>query len=191
MGKGHQTDTQTDRQKDMSTQWLTRPRGHISPMDLWESNIRHYDFRPPSPFLRSPPSGSDHAPWILKRGGLESSGQRLIYSIRFIDILGFQFFFGFFKDIFWIFFGFNLFLKLLKLLQKVTEVTTKHQKWPKICHLFFPKGKKKALGAVMSEYHKMDTNKYKNIFGCHIFTKQISKYICTPDIAPIQTRIIF
>ena len=34
-------------------------------------------------------------------------------------------------------------------------------------------------------------NKYPNIFGCHIFTKHISKYICMPDIAQIQIGIIF
>ena len=78
---------------------------------------------------------------------------------------------------------------------------------------------KKNVHLVMSEYHKMDTNKYPNIFGCHIIhgtniqkyldailcTEQISKYIrmaliyvtniriyfCTPEIAQIQIRIIF
>ena len=34
-------------------------------------------------------------------------------------------------------------------------------------------------------------NKYTNIFLCHIITKQISEYICTPDIAQIGIRIIF
>ena len=43
----------------------------------------------------------------------------------------------------------------------------------------------------MSEYHKMDTKEYPNKFGCHIFTKQISEYIRTPEIAQIQIRRIF
>ena len=34
-------------------------------------------------------------------------------------------------------------------------------------------------------------NEYPNIFGCHIFTKGVSKYICTPEIAKIQIQIIF
>ena len=34
-------------------------------------------------------------------------------------------------------------------------------------------------------------SEYPNIFGCHIFTKQIFEYIHTPDIAQIQIRIIF
>ena len=64
----------------------------------------------------------------------------------------------------------------------------------------------------MSEHHKMDTNKYPNIFGGHIkyqaniriysdamylpnkyiniFAKQIYEYICTPEIAHIQIQII-
>ena len=33
-------------------------------------------------------------------------------------------------------------------------------------------------------------NKYPNICGCHIFTKRISEYICTPELAQIQIRII-
>ena len=33
-------------------------------------------------------------------------------------------------------------------------------------------------------------NKYSNIFGCHIFTKQISEYICMPEIVWKQIRII-
>ena len=41
--------------------------------------MRHKNFRPPSVLLR--PSRSDHSPWILKRGGLDSSGRRLISSI--------------------------------------------------------------------------------------------------------------
>ena len=44
---------------------------------------------------------------------------------------------------------------------------------------------------VMSEYHKTDMNKYPNIFGCNIFTKQISEYIRTPEIEQIQKQIIF
>ena len=34
-------------------------------------------------------------------------------------------------------------------------------------------------------------NEYPNVFGCPIFTKRISKYICMPEIAQIQIRIIF
>ena len=34
-------------------------------------------------------------------------------------------------------------------------------------------------------------NKYPNIFGCNIFTKRISKYIRTPEIAQVQIEIIF
>ena len=34
-------------------------------------------------------------------------------------------------------------------------------------------------------------NEYPNKFECHIFTKQISKYIRTPEIVKIQLRIIF
>ena len=34
-------------------------------------------------------------------------------------------------------------------------------------------------------------NEYPNIFGCHIFTEQISEYICTPEIAQIRIQIIF
>ena len=44
-------------------------------LNRWISNIRHNDFRPPS---FRPPSRSRYPPWILKRGGLESSGRRLI-----------------------------------------------------------------------------------------------------------------
>ena len=56
--------------------------------------------------------------------------------------------------------------------------------------------------AVMSEYNKMDPNEYLNIFGfhtklpnkytkifrCQIFTKQISKYNPTREIAQIQIK---
>ena len=34
-------------------------------------------------------------------------------------------------------------------------------------------------------------NKYLNIFGCHLFTKLISKYICTPELERIQIEILF
>ena len=34
-------------------------------------------------------------------------------------------------------------------------------------------------------------NEYPNIFGCPIFTKQISEYICMPEIARIRIQIIF
>ena len=34
-------------------------------------------------------------------------------------------------------------------------------------------------------------NKYPNNEGCYIFTKQMSEYIYTPEIAQIQIRIIF
>ena len=34
-------------------------------------------------------------------------------------------------------------------------------------------------------------NKYPNICGCHIFTKRMSEYIYTSEIAQIQIRIIF
>ena len=60
------------------------------------------------------------------------------------------------------------------------------------------------MKSVMSKYHKMDPNKYLNIFECHviyqsiskyiwthIFIKQISKYIRTQEIAGIQIQIIF
>ena len=56
----------------------------------------------------------------------------------------------------------------------------------------------------MSKYHKIDTNEYPNIFGCHImyqkniqihsdatYLPNISEYICTPEIAQIQIQIIF
>ena len=46
----------------------------------------------------------------------------------------------------------------------------------------------------ISEYIRMPhyvQNEYPNIFGCHIFTKQISEYIHTPEIARIRIRIIF
>ena len=33
------------------------------------------------------------------------------------------------------------------------------------------------FGTVMREYHKMDTNKYPNTFGCHIMYQKISEYI--------------
>ena len=60
---------------------------------------------------------------------------------------------------------------------------------------------------VMSEYHKMYTNEFPNIFGCHIihyvpseypnlfkcniFPEQISKSIHTPEIAQIRIQLIF
>ena len=34
-------------------------------------------------------------------------------------------------------------------------------------------------------------NEYRNIFGCYIFTERISEYICFPEIARTQIRIIF
>ena len=34
-------------------------------------------------------------------------------------------------------------------------------------------------------------NKYPNIFGCNIFTEQISEYIRIPETARIQIRILF
>ena len=34
-------------------------------------------------------------------------------------------------------------------------------------------------------------NEYPNIFGYHIFTKQISENTFTPEIAQIQIQIIF
>ena len=34
-------------------------------------------------------------------------------------------------------------------------------------------------------------NEYPNIFGCRTFPKQISEYICMPEIARIQIQIIF
>ena len=52
---------------------------------------------------------------------------------------------------------------------------------------------------VISEYHKMDTKEYTNIFWCHIwypsifrckeFTKQISKCICIPEIPQIKCEL--
>ena len=65
-----------------------------------------------------------------------------LFIFRFLDFFGFFGFLRFFLD----FFGF--FKKLLRLLLKVTEVTTEHQKWPKISTnivkspFFCPKGKK-------------------------------------------------
>ena len=46
----------------------------------------------------------------------------------------------------------------------------------------------------ISEYIQMPhyvPNEYPNIFGCNIFTEQISEYICIPEIAQIPIRIIF
>ena len=45
--------------------------------------------------------------------------------------------------------------------------------------------------SVMSEYQYIlmphyVPNEYPNIFGCNIFTEQISEYICIPEIARIQ-----
>ena len=34
-------------------------------------------------------------------------------------------------------------------------------------------------------------NKYPNVFKFNIFTAQISKFICAPEIAQIQIQIIF
>ena len=34
-------------------------------------------------------------------------------------------------------------------------------------------------------------NKYSNIFGYHIFTKQKSEHICMPEIAQICIHILF
>ena len=34
-------------------------------------------------------------------------------------------------------------------------------------------------------------NKYPNIFGCHIFTKEIFQYICTQKVTQIQIQKIF
>ena len=63
----------------------------------------------------------------------------------FLNLLGFFNIFGFLLNFF---LGFYEFLsKFLRLLQKVTEVTTGHQKWPKmgqnnvISSFFFPKAK--------------------------------------------------
>ena len=33
--------------------------------------------------------------------------------------------------------------------------------------------------------------KYPNIFGCNIYTEQISEYICTPEVAQIHVQNIF
>ena len=44
-------------------------------------------------------------------------------------------------------------------------------------------------GAVMSEYHKMDTNEHRNIFGCHIMYRRISKYIRMPHYVPTNIQI--
>ena len=52
--------------------------------------IRHEDFRPLSLVLRS---FVRNAPWILKRGELESSGQRLISSFGKAKGIAFFFFF--------------------------------------------------------------------------------------------------
>ena len=92
--------------------------------------------------------------WILKRGGLESSGWRLISSIGKTNRIAFCFvvlatkvifdiFFGFFeiflkKIDFFCFFNVFMFLIFLNFF-RFTKVTTKscqgtpgHQKWPKI-----------------------------------------------------------
>ena len=34
-------------------------------------------------------------------------------------------------------------------------------------------------------------NKSQNIFGCNIFTEQISEYVCIPEIAQIRIQIVF
>ena len=34
-------------------------------------------------------------------------------------------------------------------------------------------------------------SKYPNIFGCNIFTKLITEYTCTPQIALMRIQIIF
>ena len=48
---------------------VRRPKPSTGAKSNFLSDIRHKDFR------------SDHPTWILKRGGLASSGQRLIFSI--------------------------------------------------------------------------------------------------------------
>ena len=55
--------------------WLVSTNMGILAYTTQASYIRHKDFRPSSITLRLPP------PWILKRDGLESYGQRLISSI--------------------------------------------------------------------------------------------------------------
>ena len=48
------------------------------------------------------------------------------------------------------------------------------------------------LGQWWAKYIRMShyvPNKYPNIFGSHIFTQQISKYICTLEIAQIQYKL--
>ena len=74
---------------------------------------------------------------------------------------------GFFLDSFRIFFYiffknlFAFFLKLLRLLLKVTTVTTGYQKWPKIGQnsivgFFPPKGKKKPLAKGQSPLQELE-----------------------------------
>ena len=100
-------------------------------------------------------------PLILKRGGLESSDERLISSngqpklIAFVwqklrrrRYLFFFFFLYLFLIILDIFLMLSLVFLFLRYLLKVTKVTTEHQKMPKmgknciISPLFCPKGKK-------------------------------------------------
>ena len=201
--------THTVRETDIKSLFVH----HLYKASLQESIIRHEDFR--SSFVRNAQrtptsyiwkekynpaattpiyvcmSRLGYPPWILKWGGVESSGQRLISSIDktkiiaffsfqqktkkiknvrlnkkdfFLDFLNFfnffGFFFFFFKLIFWVFYWFFLgffqtfctfldfeifgyfrflfififlflFFKLLRVLLRVTKVTTGNQKWPK------------------------------------------------------------
>ena len=132
------------------------------------SYIRHKDFcLPPLYFGLCSTQGT---PWNLKRGGLKSSGQRLISSIdktkrifffesNIFKLLAFlkKKNFGWFFEVFSRFYDFltifdNWFvwiLRSLRLLLKVTNVTIGHQKWPKmgqnsIISSFFAQRAKKA-----------------------------------------------
>ena len=61
-------------------------------LSLLDSYIRHKDFRLPSVLCL--PWRSCYPPWILKRGGLESSGQRIISSMGKTKRTAFFSFFG-------------------------------------------------------------------------------------------------
>ena len=90
------------------------------------SYIRKGKYRPATTTPATAVSRSGYPPWILKRGGLESSGRRLISSIG--KIKGLVFFFSFFqgKNIFksFRFFVKNMiFLRFLEIFRFLTILT--------------------------------------------------------------------
>ena len=73
----------------------------------------------------------------------------IVFCFVFVLFGIFEFFILFY--FFWIFCSFWILLKLLRVLLKVTKVSTGHQKWPNIdqnsiFRFFFPKRAKKTLG---------------------------------------------